>query len=568
MSINLYDKLSEERKKLQDEDLVPSWYSTGGYQLFMEKYDYQTEGRSVRGQFERIAKTAAKHLKGTKYERDAEGKFFELLWNGWLSPSTPVLANMGTDRGLPVSCSGSVISDSIYGFYSNRLETSMLTKMGFGTSAYLGDIRSRGSNISVGGKASGAVPVFKGHVQDMRDVAQGTARRGAWAGYLDIDHGDFDELADFIMAEPDDANVGWVVSNKFIELLENKDPEATRRFQKTMKLKMVTGKGYFCFIDKINEKRPEMYKSLGLMIKSSNLCDEITLFADEDHTFTCVLSSMNVARYPEWKATDAVFWATIFLDCVAEELIERGSNVKGLEKAIRFTKKGRALGLGQCGFHTLLQSKMLSFEGFEAHMLSNEIASLIWSESERASKDMAVELGEPEWCKGTGLRNTHRIAIAPTKSTALLMGGVSEGISPDPAMTFTQTTAAGEVDRLNPILLEIMKKKGVYNKKSVHDITEKQGSVQHVDWLTPEEKMVFRTAFEINQKSILRLAGTRGKWIDQWQSLNLFFASDEDPAWIAEVHGEAFRDPNILGLYYIYTQAGVQASKGECEACQ
>jgi ribonucleoside-diphosphate reductase alpha chain len=181
---------------------------------------------------------------------------------------------------------------------------------------------------------------------------------------------------------------------------------------------------------------------------------------------------------------------------------------------------------------------------------------------------MAVELGEPEWCKGTGLRNTHRIAIAPTKSTALLMGGVSEGISPDPAMTFTQTTAAGEVDRLNPILLEIMKKKGVYNKKSVHDITEKQGSVQHVDWLTPEEKMVFRTAFEINQKSILRLAGTRGKWIDQWQSLNLFFASDEDPAWIAEVHGEAFRDPNILGLYYIYTQAGVQASKGECEACQ
>lgn len=568
MSDNLYVKLSEERKRLQDEGLVPEWYTTGGYQLFKEKYDYQTNGRSVRGQFERIAKTAAKHLIGTKYDIEAESKFFDLLWNGILSPSTPVLANMGTDRGLPVSCSGGVIADSIYGFYENRLETAMLTKMGFGTSAYLGAIRPRGSSIAVGGKASGVVPVFKGHVQDMRDVAQGTARRGAWAGYLEIDHGDFDELADFIMSEPDDANVGWIISNAFIDMLEAKDPEANRRFQKTMKLKMVTGKGYFCFIDKVNAKRPEMYKRLGLFVKSSNLCDEITLFADELHTFTCVLSSLNVARWDEWKDTDSVFWSTIFLDCVAQELIERAKTIPGLEAAVRFTQKGRALGLGQCGFHTLLQSKMMAFEGFEAHMLSNQIASHIWKESEKASKDMAIELGEPEWCKGTGLRNTHRIAIAPTKSTALLMGGVSEGINPDPAMSYSQNTAGGEVDRTNPILLQIMKDKGVYNKRSVQDITDKQGSVQHVSWLNDAEKAVFKTAFEINQKAILRLASTRGRFIDQWQSLNLFFAADEDPAWIAEVHGEAFRDPNILGLYYIYTQAGVQASKGECEACQ
>jgi len=568
MSNNLYVKLSEERKELQDKGLVPQWYTTGGYQLFKEKYDYQTEGRSVRGQFERIAKTAARHLIGTKYSVEAEGKFFNLLWQGWLSPSTPVLANMGTDRGLPVSCSGGIIDDSIYGFYKNRLETAMLTKMGFGTSAYLGNIRPRGSSIAVGGKASGVVPVFKGHVQDMRDVAQGTARRGAWAGYLEIDHGDFDELADFIMAEPDDANVGWIISNAFIALLESGDAEATRRFQRTMKLKMVTGKGYFCFIDKVNAKRPEMYKRLGLMVSSSNLCDEITLFADEDHTFTCVLSSMNVARYDEWKGTDAVFWSTIFLDCVAQELIERASSIPGLENAVRFTQKSRALGLGQCGFHTLLQSKMLSFEVFDAHMLSAQIAAHIYKESEKASRDMAIELGEPEWCKGTGLRNTHRIAIAPTKSTALLMGGVSEGINPDPAMSYSQNTAGGEVDRTNPILLQIMKDKGVYNKRAIQDITDKQGSVQHVGWLTAEEKAVFKTAFEINQKAILRLASARGTYVDQWQSLNLWFGADEDPAWIAEVHGEAFRDPNVLGLYYIYTQAGVQASKGECEACQ
>jgi ribonucleoside-diphosphate reductase alpha chain len=212
--------------------------------------------------------------------------------------------------------------------------------------------------------------------------------------------------------------------------------------------------------------------------------------------------------------------------------------------------------------------EMLPFEGFDAHRLSQEIQSIIWEQAQGATKAMANLLGEPEWCKGYGVRNTHLIAIAPTKSTALLMGGVSEGINPDPAMSYNQTTSAGEIDRLNPVLLELMKKKGVYTKKHVQEITDKQGSVQHVSWLTDDEKQVFKTAFEINQKAVLRLASARSRYIDQWQSLNLFFASDEDPAWIAEVHAEAFRDPNILALYYIYTQAGVQASKGECEACQ
>jgi len=569
MSVNLYEKLGEERKQLQEQSLVPPWYTTGGYQLFKEKYEYETNGKSVRGQFERIATTAAKHLNGTHFQKSNPAQiFFDLLWNGYLSASTPVLANMGTDRGMPVSCSGGYVDDSVHGFYSNRLETAMLTKMGFGTSSYLGSIRSRGSEISKGGKSSGVVPVFKGHVQDMRDIAQGTARRGAWAGYIEIDHQDFDELADHIMAEPDDANIGWIITNNFISKLDNKEEDAVRRFQKAMKMKMITGKGYFCFIDKINEKRPESYKKNNLTVKGSHLCNEITLHADNDHTFTCVLSSLNVELWNDWKESNTAYWATIFLDCVAQEFIERGKSIKGLENAVRFTEKGRALGLGQCGFHTLLQKNLIPFEGFEAHMLSQEIARHIDEESLRASQDMAIHLGEPEWCKDLGLRNTHRIAIAPTKSTALLMGGVSEGINPDPAMSFTQQTAAGDVDRLNPQLLNLMKEKGVYSRKHVAEITEKQGSVQHVDWLTDEEKAIFRTAFEINQKSIIRMASSRGQYIDQWQSLNLFFASDEKPEWIAEVHSEAFHDPNILGLYYVYTQAGVQASKGECEACQ
>lgn len=568
MSDNLYRKLSEERKALQAQGLVPEWYTTAGYQMFKEKYEYQTEGRSVRGQFERIARTAAKHLKGTVFEPTAEREFFELLWKGWLSPSTPVLANMGTDRGMPVSCSGTVVEDSIDGFYSNLHEVACLTKNGFGTASDFSHIRPRGSKIAVGGKANGVVPVVKEHVNAMRNVAQGTARRGAWACYLNIEHGDFWELVEHLAHEPDDLNIGWTIEQSFIDKLEAGDTEAVARFQRAMKVKMVTGKGYFFFKDKANAKRPKMYVDKGMFINNSQLCSEIMLFNDADHTYTCVLSSMNAAKYHEWKNTQAVFFATLFLDCVAQEFIERAKGKPGLEKAVRFTEKGRALGLGLCGLHTLFMQRGIAFEGFEAHMLSQEISAYIFSEATAATMTMAPILGEPEWCKGYGVRNTHLIAIAPTKSTALLMGGVSEGINPDPSMVFTQTTSAGEVERINPILLDLMKKKGVYNQSNLQSVIDKNGSVQHVDWLTENEKAVFKTAFEINQKAIIRMASARSRYIDQWQSLNLFFAADEDEAWIAEVHREAFLDDNILALYYIYTQAGVQASKGECEACQ
>ena len=567
MSENLYEKLSNERKELQAKGLVPEWYSTGAYQLYKEKYEYQTEGQSVKGQFNRIAETAAKHLPDNMKE-EAKDKFFEMLWKGWLSPSTPVLANMGTNRGMPVSCSGTVVEDSIDGFYSNLREVSLLTKYGFGTASDLSHIRPRGSKISVGGKASGVIPVIKQHVQAMREVAQGTARRGAWAFYLDIEHGDFPEVVEYLLNEPDDLNAGWIVHQSFIDRLEQNDPDAIVRYKRALKVKMVTGKGYWFFVDKANAKSPQIYKDKGLKINNSQLCSEIMLFNDNQNTYTCVLSSMNVALWDEWNKTDSVYWATVFLDCVASEFISKAEGIPGLEKAVKFTKEHRALGLGQCGLHTLLQKKMLSFEGFDAHMLNLEIAEHIYKEAQNATKDLAKILGEPLMCKGYGVRNTHLIAIAPTKSTALLMGGVSEGINPDPAMSYTQTTSAGEVDRTNPILLDLMKSKGVYSKKHISQITDKQGSVQHVDWLTNEEKQVFKTAFEINQKAVLRLASTRARYIDQWQSLNLFFDANEDESWISEVHKEAFLDPNMLALYYVYTQAGVQASKGEvCEAC-
>lgn len=562
--MNKYEQLSRERKEGIQNGTIPEWFTGAGYQVFKEKYLWAP---TVKEQYQAIARTAAGWLMFTPWEDQAYDKFFNLLWNGWLSPSTPILANMGTGRGLPVSCSGGYIDDSIDGFYTSRRETAILTKYGFGTSGYLGDIRSRGSSISIGGVASGTLPVFKGFVRDMQEVAQGTQRRGAWAGYLPISHGDFDELADLLHSSDDDLNVGWIITDKDIQLLESGDSEMLRRYQKALKIKMITGKGYFFFVDKANRHRPECYKELGLDIKASNLCTEIMLHSSVDYTFTCVLSSMNLAKYDEWKETDTVFWSTLFLDCVAEEFIFKAKKIPGLEKAVEFTKKGRALGLGVCGLHTYFQQHGIPFESLEAQFINNAIFENISNEASAASLEMAKEIGKPSWCEASDYRNTHVMAIAPTKSTALIMGGISEGINPDPAMVYTQATSAGEVERINPVLLELMKRKGVYTEEIVKDIAENYGSVQHVDWLSEDEKKVFKTAFEIDQKVILRLASQRQKYIDQGQSINLFFSADADEEYISEVHKQAFLDENILSLYYIYSTKQSIQPKG-CESCQ
>lgn len=278
---------------------------------------------------------------------------------------------------------------------------------------------------------------------------------------------------------------------------------------------------------------------------------------------------MNLAFYDQWKGTDAVFVAIVFLDSVVQEFLERGKNVPGLEKVIAATKAGRALGLGVCGLHTLFQQRMLPFDSVDAFMLNTEIFKDMRRDCEWATKWLSEQWGEPEWCKGYNRANTHTMAVAPTKSTALIMGGVSEGINPDTAMVYTQRTPAGEIDRVNPVLLDLMKQKGVYNKKNIADVRDNMGSVQHVDWLTDSEKEVFKTAFEIDQNAVIRLAAKRGQYIDQWQSLNLFFSADEEESYISEVHKKAFLNKDILGLYYIYSKAGIQASNDrECESCQ
>ncbi len=577
---NIYEILSEERKKLQDEGKLPEWFTTGGWQLFKEKVMYDCDGYIP--QVVRVAEDLAKHApsfpeKGHKhgdllranYGDNWKDVFIALFKDGDLAPSSPLIANGGTDRGCTVSCSGGVIPDSIGGFYKAQHETALLTKEGFGTSAYLGDIRPRGFTFAGGGTASGTYPVLRDFVQLSKDVSQGAVRRGAWAGYIEIDHDDFDEWADMLHKNPEGINIGWVVTKEVIQKWVDKDPEMIRRFKKALWIKCQSGKGYFWKVDHVNDQQPQMYKDKGLANKASNLCTEITLHADDEHTYTCVLSSMNGYHYDRWKDTGAVFASTVLLDCNAQAFLERAKGIEGLEKSVRFTEKSRALGLGLLGFHSYLQKNMVAMDSFEAHQINNTMFKHMHDESLAASQWMAGEWGEPEWCKGYGVRNTHRMAIAPNMSSAVMAGQVSQGIEPIIANVYTQATTAGEMQRINPEFLKIAKERGKYNKTTIRSIIDRLGSVQHLDWLTENEKNVFKTAFEIDQRLLLRLASTRQQWIDQGQSLNLFFSADEDESYIAEVHREFFMDDRLKGLYYLRTMAGVDAAKdSDCAACE
>jgi ribonucleoside-diphosphate reductase alpha chain len=562
---SIYDELSKERKELQTIGKLPSWTTTPAWQLLKEKY-ITDECPDLYSIYKRISSSAAKHMGADKehYER----VFFNLLWRGWLACSTPVIANMGTTRGCPVSCSGNFVGDSVYEFYESQKEIAVLTKNGFGTSSYLGDIRGRGRPISSGGTASGVLPVLKDFIQLSRDVSQGNTRRGAWAGYIEIEHDDFWEIITYLQNNPDDFNLGWIISDEFIAKLNSGDGEALERYQRALRVKMLTGKGYFFFTDRVHEQQPQLYKDQNLRCTASQLCTEITLHSDEFHTYTCVLSSMNLSLYDEWKDTDAVQNSIIFLDCVAEEFIQMGRGIKGLEKAVRFTEKSRALGLGALGYHTYLQSKSIPFESFEAHQVNKDIFRHIRKEANIATKKLAKLLGEPEWCKGYGVRNTHLLAIAPNTSSALICGSVSQGIEPVYKNAFVQGSAGGEINRVNSELIKVLQSYGQYNDKTISSIINNGGSVNHLTYLTELEKDVYKTAFEINQESIIRLASARQKYICQAQSINLFFPADESEEVISAVHKLAFNDKWIKSLYYIRSEAGVQGSTGECVACE
>ena len=557
-----FEKESAKRKAAVAHGEVPDWYTTQGYIMFNRKYAYKNE--TVKQAFWRVAAQLSRHV--YKSYPQAGKHFFDLMWSGKLAPSTPVLCNVGTSRGHPVSCSGSYIGDSIDGFYKAYHEEAMLSKTGYGTSSYLGDIRARGSAISSGGESDGVVPVFDSCIDVVNKVSQGNNRRGNWAGYLEVDHEDFWELAGYVQKNPGDANVGWIFTKKFIDRLSQRDVDAVKRYNKVMYLRSRTGKGYIWKVDTANELAPVAIKESGIPIRASNLCSEIALPQDDKHTFSCVLSSLNLAKFDDISPSD-IFYSILFLDCVVSEMLMVSQDTPGMENIRRFTEKSRALGLGTLGFHSYLQSKMIPMESMEAHLLNNKIFKYIWTHAQSASFHIGQKLGVPEWCEKTQMRNATLMAIAPNTSSALLCGGMSQGIEPVVANAYNQGTAAGEMTRMNPYFVQLAKDKGKFDVELMRDIAvNHNGSVQHLDWLSDHEKEVFKTAYEINQFTLVRMASARQRYIDQAQSLNLFFDTDE--RYISEVTKEALLDPRIKSLYYQRSLRGIKASKGECVVCE
>ena len=557
-------ELKKELKDLKKRNEAPAWMGTLSYSKLYSLLKKQN--LTPKGRYKLIAKTAASYLPEDQMEW--EDKFFNMLWKGWLAPSTPVMSNLGTDNGMAVSCSASYVGDSMWDISYTGHEVEMLSKYGFGTAAFL-DVREGYSPISTGGITNPTKDWVEKFYKSQNWVSQGSQRRGSCAIYMDFWHGDLLEILAMLKTY-DKLHMGIICDDSVKEALNKQDPEALKRMTTILTWRAKKGKPYIIFIDNARRQDPEYYKDLGLSSKQSNLCTEIFLHTDSDHTLSCVLSSLNLSLFDEWKDTDTVYNATVFLDCIAEDLIQRGSKIKGLERVVRSTVKGRALGLGALGYHTYLQQNMIPFDSFQARMKNTELFKHIHDESLRASKFLASWLGEPEWCKGTGLRNTHRTAIAPNTTSAFVVGAKSQGIEPFAANVFNQKLDhIGTVERINPVLLDLMKQKGIYTPELISKIALNKGSIQGLDEFNDLEKEVFKTAYEINQKAIIDYAEHRQKYICQGQSLNLFFSATEDEEWIKEVHKYAFEKDLLKSLYYVRMQAGIQADKGdECVACE
>ena len=558
---------NNEWKKGED---YPNWGDTEVYKKTISG-GYLVNGESPKDAYWRVSKTVAKRL----YKPELAEKFFEYIWQGWLCLASPVLSNTGTDRGLPISCFGIDVADSIQDIGNKNLEMMLLAKHGGGVGIGINQIRPAGKRITGNGTSDGVVPFCKIYDSTILATNQGSVRRGAASVNINIEHDDF---LDWIEIREPKGDVNRqslnlhqcaVVGDKFMRRLETGDQDARQRWSKLLQKRKATGEPYILFKGNTNKSNPEAYKKNSLKVHMTNICSEITLHTDESHSFVCCLSSLNLDKYDEWKNTNLIYDAIWFLDGVLEEFIQRAKNMKGFENSVRSAEKGRALGLGVLGWHSLLQKNGISFEGLLAQFKTREIFSKIKIETERASRALAEVYGEPLWCSGTGFRNTHLRAVAPTVSNSKLSGNVSPGIEPWAANVFTEQSAKGTFIRKNKELKKVLRKIGIDNKETWDKILEDGGSVQgikqldgwyydHGGRLTEEEgepvKSVFKTFKEINQLELVRQAGIRQDYIDQSVSLNLAFPSEATPKWMNQVHFEAWKR-GIKTLYYVRTES-------------
>lgn len=529
---------------------------------------YLLKGETVEGAIDRITTAAAKRL----YKPELIPAFKEMITKGWISFSSPVWANMGTQRGLPISCFNVHVPDHIEGITHKLGEVIMQTKIGGGTSGYFGELRHRGTAVTDNGKSSGAVSFMKLFDTAMDVVSQGGVRRGAFAAYLDIDHGDIEEFLNIkeIGSPIQNLFIGVCVPDYWMQDMIDGDMDKRKVWAKVLESRQKKGLPYIFFTDNVNRNKPQVYKDSGAVINASNLCSEIMLPSTADESFICCLSSMNLELYDEWKDTNAVKLAIYFLDAVLSEFIEKTEGNYYLSSARKFALRHRALGLGVLGYHSYLQKNMIPFESMEAKMFNARAFKQIQEQSIQASKELANIYGEPEMLKGYGLRNTTTMAVAPTTSSSAILGQTSPGIEPFASNYYKAGLAKGNFMRKNKYLAKLLEEKGLDNEDVWREIMLNHGSVQHMTQLTQTEKDVFKTFKEISPMEIITQAGQRQQYIDQAQSLNLNIPASLAIKDVNNLMIEAWK----LGVKTLYYQRSQSVSKElmvnfvTCSSCE
>ena len=534
---------------------------------FLER-GYLADGESAEDRITQIANTAQRYL---GFDGFAE-KFINYMSRGFYSLSSPIWSNFGRTRGLPISCFGSYIPDTMTGILGKLSEVGIMTKCGGGTSGFFGDLRGRGSEISSGGASTGSVHFMELYDKLMNVVSQGNVRRGSFAAYLPIDHPDIEEFLK-IRGEGNsiqEMSIGVCVSDEWMKKMIDGDKVARKIWGLVIKKRFESGYPYIFFSDTANKSAPQVYKDKGLKIHNSNLCSEIFLSNSDDESFVCDLSSLNLETYDEWKDTDAVETLVYFLDAVMSEFIDKTEGLQFMEAPRKFAINQRAIGIGVLGWHSLLQSKLISFESMEAKMLNIEIFKRIRTLCDLASGNLAALLGEPPLLKGYGRRNTTTMAIAPTTSSSFILGQVSPSIEPLNSNYFTKDLAKGKFTFKNPYLIKLLESKDINNAIIWKSILMKGGSVQHLSELTDDEKDVFKTFGEISQKEIIIQAAQRQVWIDQGQSLNLMIPPNTKPKDVNELMIFAWEN-GIKSLYYQRSSNPAQElarSILDCKTCE
>lgn len=560
-------------EELKERKEAPEWMSEEGFKTL--KGGYLLPDETPKMMYKRVAKAAGEYYDDSKHWTK---RFYDAMWKNWLCPASPVLSNMGTDRGLPISCNSIHVGDSVDSIFGKSRELAMLSKNGAGVGIYLGDVRGRGSVIRGNGRSEGIIPWAKVYDTTTVSVSQGSTRRGASAVYLPIEHSDIEEFINMRRPTGDinrrcmNLNHGICITDKWMNEMLEGDQKKRLLWQEILKARVETGEPYLFFTDNVNNQNPECYKGNNLNVKTSNICTEIFLYTDPDHSFVCCLSSLNLVKWDEWKNTDVVETSVRFLDAVLEEYILKSKNIPGMDESRRAAEKGRAIGIGVLGWHTLLQKNMIPFDSFDAMMMNATIFRTIRNNAEKETAVLAKEKGEPEWCKSYNRRNSHLLAVAPTVSNSLISGGHSAGIEPIPAAIYSQKSAKGTFIRKNPVFEALLIGKEKNTPEIWKSIIENGGSVNHLKFLTDLEKEVFMNAMEINQYAIIKQASQRQKWIDQGQSINVFFGANSDPKYIHGVHLEAWKS-GLKSLYYFRTEGVIRGdlasrSKDECAACE